>query len=95
MGYYTDSKEATEQLELLWKARTKAQRAIEAIARELRLETGCSEKDEECLLNSAHDGLSDMLAARTEAWEAQRDVADHAICCLDRAEERLTARMVL
>lgn len=101
MGHYTDRKEANEQLELLAKARAKASRAIEAIARELRLETGYTEAGEcRCteaalahFLDHVEDGLTDMLYGPTEVWENQRDVADFAIGSLDRAEERLTARM--
>jgi hypothetical protein len=95
MGHYTDRKEANEQLELLAKARAIFWKKLEAAARELRLETNSSAESENKFLDYVHDGVNDILLyERTEVWENKRDVANLAIASLDRAEERLTARMV-
>lgn len=96
MGYYTDRAEANEQLELRDKAREIFRHKIAEAARELRLETNSSEEAEASFLDYVDDGVDDILLyERTEFWENQRDVANHAIASHERAEERLTARMAL
>lgn len=77
--FHKASDEAKHQLECIQKAADKAYAEIEAIARRLVKETLCSEEDMKYLLNSAHDGLADMLGGIIAQRRAERDEADEAI----------------
>jgi len=77
--FYSQRDEAAHQLDCIWKARNRAYADIVDIAARLVLETGCTEKDSQYLLDHAHDGLSDMLADIIAQRKGERDDADEAI----------------
>jgi hypothetical protein len=92
---YGQSDEAAAQLKVIRRARDKAYAEIMDIAHRLVLETGCSVKDADYLLNYTHDGLRDMLADVMAQWEGERDDADEAIGNIEEADLRLSSAVVL
>lgn len=87
---YSDSDEATHQLERIAIARAKTYAQFTVIANELMLETGATPKDLCCLLDHVHDGLSDMLDSVTTRWTEERDNADVAIGNIEERDLQLS-----
>lgn len=92
---YDRRKGAQDQLDAIQTASRKAYIMIEAVARLLQLETGCSEKDVDLLMDHVSDGLSDMLDDVITRWTTERDEADDAIGNIEEAHLRRSAPVTL